>query len=242
MIESILIGEDNLVSQQVLEALVEAKCHKVKSAASYEQVMKELTKDRYDLLLLDYHLDQDADFVVTRIRQQDSVNKHIPVFILSAEPERVVFEKMKGLTISGYIKKPIDPILLYEALKEMVPISLKKEVQKSAVDLSQLEVLLGNKPESVRRIVNIFRSEALENSKQMRQLLANKNWHALKAIVHKTRSSYGYLGLEALQELLVVWENDIKARRNIDQYELILSRLEMETADVLDHLREIFPY
>lgn len=242
MIGSILIGEDNLISQQVMEALLDGKCQKVKAVASYEELMSELNSDRYDLLLLDYHLDQDADFIVARIRQQESRNKNLSIFILSAEPERVVLDRMQGLTISGYIKKPIDPASLDAVLKNTSSISLeKKSVHKSGIDLSHLEMLLGNRPDSVKRIVNIFRAEAMDNGHQMRQLLANKDWQSLKSIVHRTRASYGYLGLEDLQEQLKLWETDIEAKQNYDQYERILKRIEVETADVLKKLEEIYP-
>lgn len=243
MFGNILIGEDNLVSQQVMEALLETKCKKVTSVAGYAELMNELDKEQYDVLLLDYHLDEDADFMVTQLRNGKSINKNIPVFILSAEPEVVVLEKMRGNTIQGYIKKPIDFALLEAALNHTLTkeSSTLQNHNPDIVDLSKLEVLLGDSPERVRRIVKIFKTETLDYFIRMEQLLAKQDWQNLRALVHRARASYGYLGLTSLHNQLTLWEVDIDGRRNQSSYRQTIDSIKANTIEVLKKLEEIYP-
>jgi CheY-like chemotaxis protein len=239
MIGSVLIGEDNLISQQVMEALLEVKCKKVKAVAGYEELREELAKEHYDLLLLDFHLDRDADFIVAQLRAGDSINKDIPVIILSAEPEVVVLEKMRGLTISGYLKKPIDSAQLEAVLSDAtVPIV---SGASDVLDLSDLEILLGG-PERVQRIIKIFVGEATEYFNQMEYLLVKQDWLQLRALVHRARASYGYIGLDHLNNQLTQWEADLDAKRNQDQYQQILHKIKSETSDVLKKLKKAYPF
>ena len=242
MLGNILIGEDNLVSQQVMEALLEKKCKKITSVAGYAELIGELNKEHYDLLLLDYHLDEDADFMVKQIRQGNSSNKNIPIFILSAEPETVVLEKMRGITIHGYVKKPIDFPLLEATLNRTFTISTPPTHDDiDIIDLSKLEVLLGDSPERVKRIVKIFRTETLDYFVRMEQLLAKQDWQNLRALVHRARASYGYLGLTSLHKQLTEWEGDIDARKNQSSYRQTIDSIKTNTLVVLKELEKIYP-
>lgn len=242
MFGNILIGEDNLVSQQVMEALLEKKCNKITSVAGYAELMSELDREQYDLLLLDYHLDEDADFMVAQLRKRESVNKNIPVFILSAEPEAVVLEKMRGITIHGYVKKPIDFALLEAALNRVTKNSgATPNINSDIVDLSKLEVLLGDSPDRVRRIVKIFKAETLDYFIRFEQLLAKEDWQNLRALVHRARASYGYLGLTSLHNQLTLWEGDIDARRNQSSYRQTIDSIKANTLEVLKKLQEVYP-
>lgn len=245
MLGNILIGEDNLVSQQVMEALLETKCEKLTLVSGYAELIHELNKERYDLLLLDYHMDQDADFMVTQIRLGDSINKNIPVFILSAEPEIVVMEKMREIPFDGYVKKPIDFTQLEAALNHTLLIrsTSTNEAASSSdeIDLSNLEILMGNNPERVRQIVKIFNKEVNDFFVKMDQLLIKQDWDNLRALVHKARASYGYIGLTSLYTQLTQWESEIEAGRNQNNYYRFIETIKTETLVVLDKLEKLYP-
>jgi CheY-like chemotaxis protein len=244
MLGNILIGEDNLISQQVMEALLEAKCKKIKAVGSYAELMEELEIESYDLLLLDFHLDRDADFMVAQIRQGDSPNKGIPIFILSAEPEITVLEKMRGINIDGYIKKPIDFPRLEVALNRSQLINtfvIADHPLTIDIDLSHLEVLLGDSPDRVKRIVMIFMTETPDYFIRMEHLLAKQDWQNLKALVHRARASYGYLGLTSLHTQLTQWESDIEAGLNQSTYSGIIDAIKAETLMVREKLEKLYP-
>jgi CheY-like chemotaxis protein len=234
----ILVGEDNAIAQQVMEALLEDRCSKLSIADSYAQLIELLQRETCDLLLLDYHLDKDANIGVSEIRL---VNPKIPIYILSAEPERSLKEKMKGIEVDGFIKKPIDTRELDRIIR---PFSYQPLAAMSTCEpnlkLDNLKELLGNNPDRLLRIVKTFIQDVPVDFLAMEEHIEQRKWAMLKLLVHRVRASYGYLGLQSLHKVMSDWELDIEKEQNTEQYASILNKLKIETIRIIKQLETTF--
>ncbi len=230
----ILVGEDNVITQQVIEALLEDKCSKLMMAGSYHELLQYLREEEPDLLLLDYHLDKDANVGISEIR---AINKTIPIYILSAEAEPAIGKKMQGTAVAGFLQKPLNMPMLEQIIR---PFSTKEvEVTASPVEgeyLTNLKTLLGHNPERLQRIVKIFIDEAPSHFAEMQTLIDQKQWPQLKALVHRVRASYGYLGLQTLHQRITNWETEIEHQRNTDSYPSILQEIKSATEKLIEEI------
>ncbi|MBI3220024.1 MAG: response regulator [Bacteroidetes bacterium] len=232
----IVVGEDNVITQQVIEAMLEGRCSKLWIAGNYAELLQYLKEESPDLLLLDYHLDKDANEGIAEIR---AINKTIPIYILSADAEPAISRKMKGAEVAGFLQKPLNLPMLEQIMR---PFSAKVgEAAASPVAgeyLANLKTLLGHNPERLQRIVKIFIEEAPSHFAAMQTLIDQKQWPQLKALVHRVRASYGYLGLQTLHQRITQWETDIEHQRNTESYPSILQEIKSATEKLIEEIRQ----
>jgi CheY-like chemotaxis protein len=231
----IVVGEDNVITQQVIEALLEDRCSHLWIAGNYAELLHYLKEEAPDVMLLDYHLDKDAQEGIAEIR---AINKTIPIYILSAEPEAAIRKKMHGVEVSGFLQKPLSMPMIEQIILPFAAQKPKEQEATKAGDyLNNLKTLLGHNPERLQRIVKIFVEEAPSHFAAMQTLIEQKQWPQLKALVHRVRASYGYLGLQTLHERITQWETDIKHQRNTESYSVILQEIKSATEKLVEEIR-----
>jgi signal transduction histidine kinase/ActR/RegA family two-component response regulator len=108
---SILVAEDNLVSQKLVTALLKERGHSVTLAGNGNAVL-DLAEDRdFDLILMDIQMpDMDGLQATAEIRQrEDQTGKHIPIVAMTAHAMAGDRERCLDAGMDGYIAKPIHP-------------------------------------------------------------------------------------------------------------------------------------
>jgi|GEM_PF-6485239 len=241
----ILVGEDNAVARRILEALLEDEGRHCTLAATAAQVLDALRKDSFDLLLLDYRLDQTTDQVINQIHQSEGLAPQpgLKIYILSAEPAEEIFEKMKGVHYDGYLAKPISKDTLVALLNNgSVESSTLAPNASHQIDLSHLESLIGPDFEKIKRIVTSFLSESESHLTRIGKLIDERNWAELQNAVHKARSGFGYLGLKFIHTQLVEWEREIPKQMTPEAHRLRFENIKRDSAQahllLLQHLAE----
>ncbi|MEM1136063.1 MAG: response regulator transcription factor [Bacteroidota bacterium] len=104
MTKKVLIVEDEIGMQIGLKDNLEFEGYKVDTASDGEEGLQMLTKNYYDLLVLDVMLPKMSGFELCRvIRKKDIV---VPVILLTAKSEEI--DKVRGLELGAddYITKP----------------------------------------------------------------------------------------------------------------------------------------
>ncbi len=232
----IVVGEDNVITQQVIEALLEGRCRQWWMAGNYAELLQHLKEQSPDLLLLDYHLDKDAQEGIAEIR---AIHPTLPIYILSADPEAIIRKKMSGVDVAGFLQKPLNGTMIDQIIRPFAAREDEKPARQSEGDyLNNLKALLGHNPERLQRIVKIFVEEAPAHFASMQTLIDQKQWPQLKALVHRVRASYGYLGLQTLHERITQWETDIEHQRNTQSYSTILQEIKSATEKLIEEIRQ----
>lgn len=119
MAKKILIIEDEADILTLAEMRLKAAGYKILTAASSEEALKLLQKDRPDLILLDLVLPgMQGDDLCKKLKSNPKF-KRTPILIFTASMIRVP-EKMDEIGADDYVIKPFDPADLLKKIKKLI--------------------------------------------------------------------------------------------------------------------------
>jgi CheY-like chemotaxis protein len=106
---SLLIAEDNKVSQRLMAALLTRRGHRVTIVENGLEVLAALERQTFDLLLLDIQMpEMDGLEAAGCIRQRETrTGEHIPIVALTAHASQEDRERIFQAGIDGYVTKPV---------------------------------------------------------------------------------------------------------------------------------------
>jgi signal transduction histidine kinase/ActR/RegA family two-component response regulator len=108
---SILVAEDNVVSQKLVTALLKERGHAVTLAGNGCAVLEQVDARDFDLILMDIQMpEMDGLQATAEIRQREGqTGKHIPIVAMTAHAMAGDRERCLDSGMDGYIAKPIHP-------------------------------------------------------------------------------------------------------------------------------------
>ena len=108
---SILVAEDNLVSQRLVTALLKERGHSVTLAANGAAVLGLVDQRDFDLILMDIQMpEMDGLQATAEIRYREGrTGKHVPIVAMTAHAMAGDRERCLDSGMDGYIAKPIHP-------------------------------------------------------------------------------------------------------------------------------------
>ena len=118
---SILVAEDHTPNVLVLEYILENFGYNAKFVSNGKQVLEEIQKNNYDLILMDINMPEMNGVDATKeIRKLNDSKSMVPIIGMSAH----VFDKEKKKCLEAgmndYVTKPIDTPLLYETINKYI--------------------------------------------------------------------------------------------------------------------------
>jgi CheY-like chemotaxis protein len=218
----VLIGEDNVVTQQVLKAMLESKDCEVTTASTHEDLITHLENGAFNFLLLDYHLDHDADFILDKIRKLTNDNSTLPVYIMSAGKKKDIIDKLSSYKVDGFLEKPIEN-------NQLNSLPLNKTVSISDSDDQFLRSIIGDNPNRIKAINDFFIAEVPPALTTIEYLLQKNDFNGVKKLVHKIRPAYTYVGRDDIQIKMGEWELDLAQGKNQSDYKNTLDQVSQET-------------
>jgi CheY-like chemotaxis protein len=108
---SILVAEDNPISQKLITALVKQGGHEVTVCANGAAVLEMVQQQAFDLILMDIQMPElDGLRATAEIRRREQRTlEHIPIVAMTAHAMAGDRERCLGAGMDGYIAKPIHP-------------------------------------------------------------------------------------------------------------------------------------
>ena len=106
------------------------------------------------------------------------------------------------------------------------------------VNLSYLEEWSGGDREKIKEMIDIFKEQVEEFSRDMDDLLNKKDYLALGKLAHKAKSSISIMGLDDLSKDLKVLENLAKEGEEVEKYPVLVERFKNETNKAVEELDE----
>jgi CheY-like chemotaxis protein len=120
---SILLVEDEPISQRVAQLMLENLGHKVDVANTGEKALSLLVSKVYDLILMDLGLpDMTGDQVTIKIREREGNNKSLPIIALTAHVFHSDKKRCLAAGMNGFLGKPIEYAELQQSLQEWLKI------------------------------------------------------------------------------------------------------------------------
>lgn len=118
----ILIAEDNPVNQTLTMRLLEKRGYSTGLAENGRQVLEELERQKYDLILMDMQMPVMDGIEATRMirsQKKDVVYRNIPIIGLTANAMKGDRELCLDAGMDDYVTKPIKSQKLFEAIDKV---------------------------------------------------------------------------------------------------------------------------
>jgi DNA-binding response OmpR family regulator len=123
----ILVVDDDPDIVEAISAVLESQSYDVITARDGEEGLAKLEKERPDLMILDLLMPKMDGFAVCKALQDPKWVgcSSVPILILTAVREeasrrRYELETGRGLSVDGYIEKPISPQVLLQRVKNLL--------------------------------------------------------------------------------------------------------------------------
>jgi len=123
----ILLAEDNHVNQILAVRLLERCGHQVVVANNGREAVDRVTKEQFDLVLMDVQMPEMDGFEATAaIRHMEQNGAHLPIIAMTARAMKGDQERCLEAGMDSYISKPIHAEQLYRLLEETMTKSLAR--------------------------------------------------------------------------------------------------------------------
>ena len=118
----ILLAEDNIVNQKLALKMLEKHGHHVSVASNGLEAIEVLTRERFDLILMDIQMpEMDGLEATRRIRDREKhEGGHIPIVAMTAHAMKGDRERCLAAGMDDYVPKPIQASELFAVIERLV--------------------------------------------------------------------------------------------------------------------------
>ncbi len=254
----VLLVEDNPVNQELGVSMLEDLGCRVDVAWNGLEALEEVTKTRFDLVLMDCQMPRMDGYEATeRIRNQEETAKEpgtrLPIIALTAHAMEGDRDKCLAAGMDDYLSKPFSQEQLAEVLGQWltkVPArregflevdnhdgrgSSGAEKEEPWLDSKALDTIRAlqrkGKPDLLSRVVRIYLEDSLRLLETLRQAVSQRDAEMVKRHAHTLKSSSANVGAVRLSTLCKDLEKmDLEGASEKGSH--ILSKIETEYAGV----------
>lgn len=245
----ILLAEDNVVNQKVAINILKNLGYRVDVAANGLEVLANLHRQSYDVVLMDVQMPEMDGLAATREIHAEWTKEKCPrIIAMTANAMQGDREKCLRAGMDDYITKPVRPEALITALSKCV--LLKEEIIKQeqadvvdseiAIDAllwEELKEMLGNSSERLVEIIDCYLEGTPMLLGGVTKAIQEKQPKLLQISAHSMKSSSASVGAKKLSELCKKLE-DIGRGGNTEGADVILSQVKAEYERVETTLRK----
>jgi len=115
----ILLVEDNIINQRVAIGMLTKRGHHVSLAQDGGEAVAALDRERFDLVLMDLQMPGMSGLDATAVirRREEITGDHVRIIAMTARAMASDREQCLAAGMDGYLSKPIDRVLLFEAVE-----------------------------------------------------------------------------------------------------------------------------
>ena len=118
---SILLAEDNRVNQLLMVRLLEGRGHRVTVAPDGRVALDEVSRYRFDIILMDVQMPEMDGLEATRIIRQRGVRT--PIIAMTAHAMQGDRDRCLSAGMNAYVSKPIQPDEVFEAIDDAIALA-----------------------------------------------------------------------------------------------------------------------
>jgi signal transduction histidine kinase/CheY-like chemotaxis protein len=248
----VLLVEDNAVNQKLAMTMLQKRGHSVTVAGDGEEALQLLSRDAYDVVLMDVHMPRMGGFEATAaIRERERASGgHLPVIALTALAMTGDREDCLRAGMDAYVSKPISSADLFATLDRLFPHRAgatppprpaptpRARPEGAVVDVARLEANLEGDPEMIRDIVEAYLRDHPQRERELSDALARHDSPALARAAHTVKGLLLTMGAGPAADVALRLE--ILARcGNLADAESVLTELRGELTQVAPALRQI---
>lgn len=237
------MADDVNLNQELLTLALEQHGHSVVTADNGHKVLELLSKEDFDVALLDVHMPGlDGLETARRWREQErrEARLPLPLIALTASVMECDRRATQEAGMNGFTTKPLNlPALLEEIARVMglaptAPEEHRAEPQNSSLIDWETGVSLWGSPVRLRRALLSFLSDLQTRYPLDEITQPSPNWEIVLSSLHGIRGTSGNLGLPQVSALSAELEEKIRhgqtrqMRGRIEQLQEMFSRIAQE--------------
>ena len=198
----ILLAEDNPMNQVLAVKLMSKYGHTMVVTGNGREALAALDKGRFDLVLMDVQMPEMSGLeAVSLIRQKEKeTGGHIPVIAMTAYAMKDDKQRCLDAGMDAYISKPIDKKTLFEAIRNLVGVSIEsdvREIEKHSAskifDEGSVMKYVGGDAELLGEIIKIFMADYPKHLSRIRRAIMDCDAKGLEQAAHAIKGSVANL-------------------------------------------------
>ncbi|NEW79063.1 MAG: response regulator, partial [Gelidibacter sp.] len=252
----VLVVEDIALNQLLVRTLLDDFGFKCDIVSNGKIALEKLQNNNYDVILMDLQMPEMDGFEATDYIR-NKMNLTIPIIALTANVTTADLEKCKAIGMNDYISKPVEDMILYQKIVELVkkpnevkmnsPLNKKVEQQHEkseklkCTDLSYLKQRTKSNQKLMLEMISLYLEQTPPILFAMKQSVTDKDWPLLRKAVHKLIPSFAIMGIS------VDYENKAKKvqeyasnQENTDEIPDLVIELEKICIQASEELKDVF--
>jgi len=201
----ILVAEDNIINQKVAVRQLQMLGYRADAVADGREALEALGRIPYDLVLMDCQMpEMDGYEATAEIRRREGEAKHTPIVAMTAHAIQGDRAKCIAAGMDDYISKPVKSEELARVLERVLADVCQSgqpantTFDEPPVDLERLHQVVGDDPQELREILDLYLSQMPENLEKLRTAIDSGNANDLDAIAHNCAGTSANCGMTAL--------------------------------------------
>ena len=202
--KTILVGEDNGISQKVIQKILALGNYNMKMVDNGEKLIEELEKGQYDCVIADMHMPVMGGIEAVKLfRSQHPDKDHIPIIVLTADATTAALQTCQQAGIDAFLTKPVTTEKLVNTIntlltkKQTAAGESGDEVECPYIDNDAfLEVtrLFDNDEHGLNRLVESYIDDNRENMEKIITARQRADYAEIADMAHKINGSSRSIG------------------------------------------------
>jgi PAS domain S-box-containing protein len=232
----ILLAEDNIVNQKVAVRQLQKLGYRADAVANGLEAVEAMTRIAYDLVLMDCQMpEMDGYEATAKIRRMEGETKRTPIVAMTAHALAGDREKSFAAGMDDHVTKPVRPEELERVIGRFlarsvlqVPVVKESPAQLTLpVDLERMHEALGDDPEEIREVLNLYCADMTESLIRLDAAIAAGNALEINRIAHGCAGTSSTCGMVAVVEALRELER-IGRENQLDGAEALAAKVRAE--------------
>ncbi|MGK7345575.1 MAG: response regulator [Candidatus Nitrospinota bacterium M3_3B_026] len=208
----ILVAEDNTITQDLLQTILESRGHSVTIARNGKEAVRAWDKGGFDIILMDLQMPEMDGLEAARIirdREKSSGGRCV-ILAVTAYALDEYKTRCESAGMDGFITKPIDVKKLLKTLdgiskegaalkKPPSPASATEKGESRPYDLAIIDDITGGNREETAIFARTFFRVVRERLESMKRALAEKDAQTLHIGAHTVKGMAGQFGAEKMR-------------------------------------------
>ena len=217
----ILVAEDNAINQKVISKILESAGHRAVIVGNGEQALDMLTRESFDLVILDMQMPVVSGLEVVKIyRFTHPKDSTVRFLVLTANATTEAMNECREAGVDSYLTKPINPAKLLDQIDRIAPRATGRHVGLASAypataatasnepishvlndaTLASLEIM-GKRSTFLPELIHGYLRDTEQLLADMETALREKRYADFKDIAHAMKGSAGSVGAQTLYDL-----------------------------------------
>jgi two-component system sensor histidine kinase RpfC len=215
----ILVADDNPTNREVIGKILERSGHAATLVNDGEQALDAIERDAHDLVILDRNMPGMGGMeALQALRLMTRGRERLPVIMLSADVTPEAKREALEAGADAFLSKPIEALRLLDEIQSLAggkgdstrkleaPALLHRPGKPASPAVVNAETLghleeLGSSLAFVEKLIRVFVGDNSAILARIEQVLAGRDYHEFRSLVHAMKGSSASMGTDRLTRL-----------------------------------------